>query len=51
MEGSTRPGYRIRVLRVVGREGKRWGDHDRMVKNGDDWKIGGVGVKEGPSSI
>ena len=51
MERIPHPGFQIQVVRLLGPEGKRWIAHYHMVKNGDDWKIGGVGLKEGPSSI
>lgn len=51
LERIPHPGFQIQVVRLQGPDGKRWIATYRMVKNGDDWKIGGVGLREAPSAI
>lgn len=44
-------GFEIQIVRLQGPEGKHWRAAYRMVKNGDDWKIGGVSLKAAPNTI
>lgn len=44
-------GFQIQVVRLLGPEGKRWHAAYRMVRNGDQWKIGGVSLREAPGAI
>lgn len=44
-------GFQIQVVRLVGPEGKRWRAAYRMVKDDDQWRIGGVALREAPGTI
>lgn len=51
MERIPHSGFQIQVVRLRGPEGKRWRAFYRMVKNEDQWRIGGVTLKEAPKTI
>jgi hypothetical protein len=50
-ERIPHPGFQIQVVRLTGPEGKLWRAAYRMVKNDDQWRIGGVALKEAPGTI
>lgn len=50
-ERIPHPGFQIQVVRLVGPDGKRWRAAYRMVQNDDQWRIGGVALREAPGTI
>lgn len=50
-ERIPHPGFQIQVVRLVDPDGKRWRAAYRMVKNDDQWRIGGVSLEEAPGTI
>ena len=50
-ERIPHPGFQIQIVQLVGPEGKRWRAAYRMVKSDDQWRIGGVALKQAPSAI
>lgn len=51
MERIPHTGFQIQVVRLKGPDGKRWRALYRMVMNDDQWRIGGVALKEAPGTI
>jgi uncharacterized protein DUF4864 len=51
MERVPHDGFQIQVVQLRGPDGKRWRAVYRMVRNDDQWRIGGVALKEAPSTI
>jgi hypothetical protein len=50
-ERVPHPGFQIQIVQLVGPEGKRWRAAYRMVKSDDQWRIGGVALKQAESAI
>lgn len=50
-ERIPHPQFQIQVVRLTDPDGKRWRAIYRMVKNDDQWRIGGVVLKESPGTI
>lgn len=50
-ERIPHPGFQVQIVHLVGPEGKRWRAIYRMVKSEDQWRIGGVALKQAPSAI
>jgi len=51
MERTPHSGFQIQVVQLRGPEGKRWRAAYRMVQNQDQWRIGGVALKQVPDTI
>jgi len=51
MERVPHDGFQIQILQLRGPDGKRWRAVYRMVRNDDQWRIGGVALKEAPATI
>ncbi|MDI9246381.1 DUF4864 domain-containing protein [Marinobacter sp. CHS3-4] len=43
--------FHIQVVRLKGPQGKRWRAIYRMERDGSEWRIGGVALKEAPGTI
>ena len=50
-ERIAHPGFQIQIVRLGGPKGKYWSAVYRMVKSDDQWRIGGVKLKEAPATI
>jgi|AntRauTorckE6833_2_1112554.scaffolds.fasta_scaffold22695_2 hypothetical protein len=50
-ERIPHPGFQVQVVRLIGPDGKRWRAVYRMVMNEDQWRIGGVVLKQAPGTI
>lgn len=51
IERIPHSGFQIQVVRLKGPEGKHWRAIYRMELNDNEWRIGGVTLKEAPSTI